>query len=158
IPVTMWFVLAWWLVLDGRTLSVALAGLATSAAILTRPNLAPLAGVLFLFAAREQPRVARAFAYALGALPGVLAVAAINNQLYGNAAMSGYGSLRELFDWSNVGPNLQRYPVWLVQLHTPAILLSLAAPFVAEREPDTRPSIVSPRVVAVWMIAYGVLL
>jgi len=158
VPVTMWFLLAWWLVLDGRTMSAALAGLATSAAILTRPNLAPLAGILWLFAARAQPRLARAAAYAFGTLPGVLAVAAINRHLYGNAAMSGYGSLRELFDWSNVGPNLQRYPVWLVQLHTPAILLSLAAPFVAAREPDAPPSIVRPRTVAVWMIVYGALL
>ena len=80
---------------------------------------------------RGRPRIVRGLLFVLGTVPGVLAVAAINRHLYGTASMSGYGSLGELFEWANVVPNLQRYPVWLVQLHTPAILIALAAPLVA---------------------------
>jgi hypothetical protein len=90
-----------------------------------------LAAVLFLVAMRSQPRIVRGLLFAIGTIPGVLAVAAINRHLYGTASMSGYGSLGDLFEWANVVPNLRRYPVWLVQLHTPAILIALAAPFVA---------------------------
>jgi hypothetical protein len=158
VPVTMWFLLAWWLLLEDRTAATAAAGLATSAAIMTRPNLAPLAGVLTLVAVRGRPRVARGALYVLGTLPGVLAIAAINRHLYGTASMSGYGSLRELFDPNNLVPNLQRYPVWLVQLHTPAILLSLAAPFVATREPDADQAVTNPRSTAAWMIVFGIAL
>ena len=158
VPVTMWFLVAWWLLLYDRGSAMAGAGLATTAAILTRPNLAPLAGVLCLVAVRRPPRATRGLLYVLGTLPGVLAVAAINRHLYGTAAMSGYGSLRELFDVSNVVPNLQRYPVWLVQLHTPAILLALAAPFVGRREPDATRAIDDPRGVAAWMIVFGIVL
>ena len=155
IPVTMWFLLAWWLLLKDRTAATAAAGLATAAAVMTRPNLAPLAGVLTLVAVRGQPRLTRGVLFVLGTLPGFLAIAAINRHLYGTAAMSGYGSLRELFDLNNLVPNLQRYPVWLVQLHTPAILLSLAAPFVGTREPDADRAIANPRSTAAWMIAFG---
>jgi hypothetical protein len=158
IPVTMWFLAAWWLLLLDRPAIAFAAGLAMSGAILTRPNLAPLAGVLFLVAMRSQPRIVRGLLFAIGTIPGVLAVAAINRYLYGTAASSGYGSLRELFEWANVVPNLQRYPVWLVQLHTPAILIALAAPFVARREPDAVRAIANPRLVALWMIVFGLVL
>lgn len=158
VPVTMWFLVAWWLLLKDRTWATAAAGLATTGAVLTRPNLTPLAGVLLLVALRGRPRVTRGVWFVLGTLPGVVAVAAINRHLYGTAAMSGYGSLSELFEWNNLVPNLQRYPVWLVQLHTPAILLALAAPFVGRREPDAERAIPDPRGVALWMIAFGVAL
>src|SRR5262245_21601174 len=158
IPVTMWFLVAWWLLLQDRPVMMLTAGLATSAAVLTRPNLVPLAAILGLVAMRRSPHVKRAALFALGTLPGVLAVAAINRHLYGTASMSGYGSLSILFDWANVEPNLHRYPVWLVQLHTPAILIALAAPFLSRREPDANRTIDDPRQVAAWMLAFGVAL
>ena len=158
VPVTMWLLVAWWLLLKDRTTATAAAGLATTAALLTRPNLAPLAGVMLLVALRGRPRAARGLWFLLGTLPGVVAIAAINRHLYGTAAMSGYGSLRELFEWNSLVPNLQRYPVWLVQLHTPAILLALIAPFLGRREPDAERAIPSPRGAALWMMAFGVVL
>ena len=158
IPVTMWFLVAWWLLLHDRPAIMLAAGLATSGAILTRPNLAPLAGVLLFVAMRGRPRIVRGLLFVLGTIPGVLAVAAINRYLYGTASMSGYGSLGELFEWANVVPNLQRYPVWLVQLHTPAILIALAAPFIGRREPDADRAIANPRLMALWMIVFGLVL
>jgi len=158
VPVTMWFMIAWWLLLYDGTLPTAGAGLATAAAILTRPNLVLLAPVLGLFALRGKQRVPRGLWFGLGVLPGIAAVAMIDRHMYGTASMSGYGSLSELFDWRNVVPNLQRYPVWLVQLQTPVILVALVAPFVSRREPDAERAIHDPRSVAVWMIAFGVVL
>jgi len=158
VPVTMWFVLAWWLILGESTGAAAAAGLATAAAILTRPNLAPLALVLLAVAARRQPRLHRAAAYALATLPGAVAVAAINRHLYGTVSMSGYGSLGDIYDWRNFVPNLQRYPLWLVQLHTPAILAALAMPFAARREPDATGAIGDTRRVAFWMMVFSIAL
>jgi hypothetical protein len=60
VPVTLWFLVAWWLLLHDRPAIAFAAGLATSGAILTRPNLAPLAGVLVFVAMRGRPRIVRA--------------------------------------------------------------------------------------------------
>ena len=114
------------------------AGLAASAAVLTRPNLAPLAGVIGLFLLGrpraengQSSRLAAAAMFTLGVLPGALLVAWIQQELYGSPLSSGYGSLALLFAWSHVVPNLQRFPVWLLATHTPVVCLALAAPFLA---------------------------
>lgn len=48
--------------------------------------------------------------------------------VYRSVLASGYGSPGSLFAGSNVWPNLQRYPAWLVSLHTPWVLAAFAAP------------------------------
>ncbi|RPJ74056.1 MAG: hypothetical protein EHM24_06800, partial [Acidobacteria bacterium] len=113
--------MAWWLAAivlaarPGPRRAVA-AGLAVSAAVLTRPNLAPLAGVIGLFLlARpraegpESSRVAGAVAFGLGVLPGAVLLAWIQYRLYGSPFSSGYGALDQLFAWSHVAPNLRRF-------------------------------------------------
>jgi hypothetical protein len=78
-------------------------------------------------------------AFALGVLPGVTLLAWIQRTLYGSPFSSGYGPLDQLFSWSHILPNLQRYPAWLVATHTPVVCLALAAPFVLlarARRPD----------------------
>ena len=134
--------MAWWLLATvlasrpGRIRALG-AGLAASAAILTRPNLAPLALVIAAFLAfrprdaRHAPRrIADAGLFLLGVLPGGVAVAVIQQWLYGSPLSSGYGSLGLLFSWSHLGPNLRRYPAWLITTHTPVVCLAVAAPFV----------------------------
>jgi Dolichyl-phosphate-mannose-protein mannosyltransferase len=133
---------AWWLAAvvlaagsgNGRLVS---AGLATSLAILTRPNLAPLAlGLLVFVAARPRSpgtitgSLGRSAAFIAGVLPGVAALLWIQSALYGSPFRSGYGSPEQLFSLAHVWPNLQRYPRWLLETHTPLLGLSLAAPFV----------------------------
>ena len=113
----------------------ALAGLAASAAILVRPNLVPFAAplLLFLLFRPERSWRVRAQAAAMFAgcvLPGVLAVAAIQNNFYGSPLSSGYGNLDRLFSTSNVAPNGVRYATWLSQTHTPAWVLAAAAPLL----------------------------
>jgi hypothetical protein len=112
-----------------------LAGLATSGAILMRPNLVPLGFVIGLFLLlrpeRSWPQRARsATVYALWSAPGCLAVAFIQQSFYGSPFASGYGSFEAIFAIEHVGPNLTRYAGWLWSTHTPAILLALLAPVV----------------------------
>src|SRR5205085_2421889 len=46
---------------------------------------------------------------------------------------SGYGTTDVLYSLSSVWPNLQRYPVWLAQSHSPLSLLFLAPLFFWRR-------------------------
>jgi hypothetical protein len=110
------------------------AGLGASLAIVTRPNLVPLAAVIGLFfvvqvvrAPGERRRWLCLVLFVAATIPGCVAVAAINQHLYGSALRSGYESLDALYAWSNSGPNLDRYPRWLMQTQTPFIGLAVAA-------------------------------
>jgi hypothetical protein len=110
-------------------------GVAAGLAILMRPNLAPLAvpiGVFLLLRPERswRQRFDAAVRFAAGAVPGCLAVAAIQTAFYGSPVASGYGSLALLFRAEHVGPNVERYFPWLWQTHTPALALALAAPFL----------------------------
>lgn len=128
-----------------------LAGLATAAAVTIRPNLVPLAAIVGLVAASHPGRTLRQRAAAIvtfgaAVLPGVLAVMAVQRAMYGSPLSSGYGDLSALFTTANILPNLQRYPRWLVAVHTPVILAALAAPFVVR--PEARSS-------AAWFLIFA---
>lgn len=105
------------------------AGLAVAVAVLTRPNLVPLAvaPALLLLANRSDPRSRlRAMAvFGAGVLPGVVTVATLNSYWYGSPARSGYGSIDSLYAWSHFWPNAARYPDWLLETQTPIVLLAL---------------------------------
>ena len=110
-------------------------GLAASAAIVTRPNLAPLGfaiGLFLLFRPEREwrARVRAALVYAAAAAPGCLAVAVIQLMFFGSPLSSGYGALDDLFAWSHVVPNAGRYFSWSWQTHTPAIALVVLAPLL----------------------------
>jgi|CXWL01.1.fsa_nt_gi hypothetical protein len=126
------------LVLSASPRSALLAGLATSLAILVRPNLLPL-GVALGLAVLLRPRLPgrdrlrAATTYALGSAPGCLAVALIQQYFYGSPLSSGYGSAEGLFALDHVGPNMQRYLTWFWETETPLCLLALAAPVVCRR-------------------------
>jgi hypothetical protein len=111
------------------------AGLAAAAAIVTRPNLVPMALPFVLFlACTKAPtvltRLVRVIVFGIGTLPGVLTIAYLNAHWYGSPLQSGYGSLHELYGFNNLVPNLQRYPFWLIETQTPFVLLGLLAPIV----------------------------
>ena len=118
-----------------RPRHVALAGLATSGAILVRPNLVPLGfviGLYLLFRPERtwRQRIRAAATYAASSLPGCLAVAAVQQALYGSPLSSGYGSLDALFAVEHIAPNLRLYLWWLWDTHTFAIVLAAAAPLL----------------------------
>jgi Oligosaccharyl transferase STT3 subunit len=119
------------------------AGLLTGIALTVRPNLAPLAAVTAFIAAfapsdrRRTERLVSLAAFAAAAVPGVAVVMAIQNAIYGSPLRSGYGDLSALFSLSNILPNLQRYPQWVVETHTPVAAAALLAPLVFS-SPDAR--------------------
>jgi hypothetical protein len=72
----------------------------------------------------------------------------MQNGMYGSPFTSGYGSLDLLFTRDHIGPNLARYPAWLVTTHTPFVALAFVAPFVlADRPARSR---------AWWLLAFVV--
>ena len=143
VPAAAFWALAIYFTLGTSTRSSLIAGLAASAAILIRPNLAPLAAILAIwklwaglkastttvpqFVVPTFRSAAGAMALIAGTIPGCLFVAWINNALYGSPLASGYGSLSALFSLSYVPTNIERYGVWLVQSQTPLAVAGVAA-------------------------------
>src|SRR5262249_7304436 len=104
VPVTTWWLAALLFLLLETDAAALHAGLAASAAVLTRPNLVPLAVVCTVFAAcpGERPapaaaRLRRGLLFAMGALPGPLLIAWFQKALYGSPLVSGYGRLSDLY-------------------------------------------------------------
>ena len=113
----------------------ALGGLAAAAAILIRPNLAPLAAPLTLFLVlrperRWRDRLESAAIFAACVVAVCIAVAAIQRTYYGSALNSGYGTLAAIYSLDRVAPNTERYLSWMSDVHTPVWLLAAAAPFL----------------------------
>jgi hypothetical protein len=134
VPVT-----AWWastlalLLVDGGGAACA-AGLTGGLAVLTRPNLAPLATIPFAWLCARavqdggQRAIRRPLLFVAGLLPGCVAVAVINTHLYGSPLSSGYGPLSALYSWGNFTPNVIHYTRWMLATQTPMIVLGFIAP------------------------------
>lgn len=147
LPVAFWWTLALVSAAGPGPWRSAVAGLATSLAVLTRPNLLPLALVVAVplvvdGLARSRDRVARLRlgVYGITAVIGPLVVGALNDYLYGAPLRSGYGALADLYALDHVATNLQRYPAWFRETQTSLPLLALAAPLVLRwraREAET---------------------
>jgi hypothetical protein len=145
LPAAAWWTLALALLFVERAWSPPLAALAAGMAILTRPNLVPVAAVpllLLLWRAVEEqrragerdarPRRRELIVVAAGIAAACAAVAAIHQRLYGSPLASGY-DLRGLFGLEHLGPNLVRYPALLTAMHTPVVWLAAAAPWLLRR-------------------------
>ena len=135
VPATAWWLLAWLLALSRGGGAVFASGLCVSGAVLTRPNLVPLALVLAVVTAATAPRWRRLALFAAGVIPGCLTVAALNAFWYGGPLSSGYGTLEHLYAWSRALPNLRHYWSWMMELESAVVLLAVAAPFVARAKP-----------------------
>lgn len=127
--------LAWRAVERPGWLGAALSGAMAGAAVLVRPNLVPLAGIVALWIAAGRPGTLRERAlslatFAAAVLPFALMVMALQNAMYGGPLTSGYGDLGALFTIDHILPNLRRYPRWLLETQTPFVVLALAAPWV----------------------------
>lgn len=140
-------------------------GVAAAAAIVTRPNLVPLAAVigasylssaLRASAGTRHEAVVRVVVFSCAIVPAALVIAAMNTYLYGGPLRSGYTApLSELYQWQHVMPNLQRYPRWLLETHTPLIFLGFAAPFVFGRNAPVRLLFVFVAVVFASYFVFG---
>lgn len=115
----------------------AASGIAAGIAIAIRPNLVPLAlgplAIALWRSAPAEPRAARnrvrqLLAFSAGCVPFVLFIGWLFNDLYGSPLRSGYGDSGSFFAWSNLKPNLLRYPAWLWDTQGPLAFLFLLAP------------------------------
>ena len=129
VPVTAWWLLAILLASTTTPALIVSGGLAASAAILTRPNLVPLAAVLGMFvllysAEGWRRRLVNACLFSAAIIPGCVAVAFVNARLYGSPLLSGYGDTSGLFNVDYFWTNLSRYSRWLLEIETPFVLLA----------------------------------
>ena len=140
IAATACWTLALLLVPRASRTSALIAGFATGLAILTRPNLVPLAIVpggllLWTVMGHRQTRalaMSRLGLFAIGPVLSALTVAYLNDYWYGSPTSSGYGALAgELFRWSFFWPNLTSYSRSLLQTQSVALVLAAAGPFIA---------------------------
>ena len=131
VPVTACWAMALVFALSAGSRGAVLSGIATAAAILVRPNMAPLAAMLMLLLAMTgHARIRRLLVFGVAAAPGALVIAALNWYWYGSPLTSGYGGLDDLYSATFIWPNLQHYWEWSIDSHTPLILLAFASPFV----------------------------
>ncbi|HEV3057665.1 MAG TPA: glycosyltransferase family 39 protein [Vicinamibacterales bacterium] len=124
VPVTAAWALAVLLVVDGWTLA---AGFAAGAAVLIRPNLAPIAIAPLVWLVMTRGRALRFLA---GLALAATAVAAINAALYGSPWVSGYGTAGDLYALRYLATNLRQFSAWTVETSTPVVALA-AVFFVA---------------------------
>lgn len=110
--------LALWAVTCERRRAVALASVIAGAAILVRPNLVPLAGVITLAAAvRLRPLridAVRVLLSLAGTVPAAVVVGLVNNHLYGSPFLSGYGPTARLYSLDHLATNVRQYSVWFL--------------------------------------------
>lgn len=137
VPAMTWWLGALVLAVRGTTASLALAGAAAAIATLTRPNLVVLVLPLLVFAVARpgtsRERIGRGAAFTLAAAAGPIAIAAINQHLYGSPFASGYGTFSTIYALRYLPANLANYTAWLLQTQTPFVALALAAPWLLPR-------------------------
>jgi len=128
VPVTAAWTLALVLSLSRRPLA---AGLAMSAAIAIRPNLAPLSGVLIAWivlseALRRGARgaVVPGLRFAAGVAVSVIGIAVFNAQVYESALTSGYGSTTDLYALRSFPTNVRQFATWIADVETPIVALA----------------------------------
>jgi asparagine N-glycosylation enzyme membrane subunit Stt3 len=148
VPAMAWWLAAMVLTITGTPALLAAGGLAAAMATLTRPNLVVLVIPMLAFVASRPgtagDRIRRALLFALAAAPGPIAVATINQHLYGSTLASGYGTFATIYAGRHLLPNLVNYTTWLLQTQTPFIALAAAAPWLLGRRGDrsARPIVV----------------
>ena len=111
-----------------------ISGALIGAAILVRPNLAPLAIVLaaipFMQHDTREQQLRGLAAMIAGSLPGVLILLWLNQALYGSVIASGYGDASRLFAAGNINANATNFSRALFQTQNIVPLIGLLAPLV----------------------------
>lgn len=121
-----------WLALGTQRRDVAAAGILAAFGLLIRPNLLPAALVLalpLLLDDSRRERLIRVAVFGAPLVPVIVFAGWLNALWFGSPLNSGYGAAGELYQWSNVVPNLKLYGGWLWRAQTPWMLLALV-PFV----------------------------
>ena len=165
IPTMAWWTLAFVFVPRSSRISALVAGCAVGVAILTRPNLAPLAlvpaGLLaWNVAAARAPRpiaIERLVLFALAPAAACLAIGSLNNHWYGSPLASGYGPLAgALYRWDYLWPNITQYAQRMVTSQSPVVLLAVIGPVVMWRDRTDVEGPVDRRSLLVACISFAV--
>jgi hypothetical protein len=136
VPVTAAWAVVFWCLLGATSASALFAGLAAAVAIVIRPNLVPIAGVIGIWliarAAAERrgdwrQHAVRAALFAAGAAPGVIAIAALNWYWYASPLNSGYEPFDVLFRTEHFSGNVQRYFRWFIETQSPVAVFAFVA-------------------------------
>ena len=129
VPVTAAWTLALVLTVSRRPL---LAGLAMSAAIAIRPNLAPLAGSLLAWIAASEARrggwreaLTASATFVAGVALSIAGIAVFNASVYESAWTSGYGATSDLYAMAFLPVNVRQFAAWMVDVETPAVAFAL---------------------------------
>jgi len=158
VAVTAWWTLALLFAVSPLPNGPLAAGATAGLAVLTRPNLLPLAAVVAL-AVMNLPRGHherrlrhdRLIGFAAGIIPAVGAQFLMQWRLYGSPLRSGYGAAGELYTLSNIAPNAAGYAQRMLHGETAALMLGVAAlvMLVATRSrPSDAPPLKRPLVLA----------
>ena len=133
VPAAAFWALATWKALDASRWSSVVSGVAAAIAILIRPNLVPIAAVLgawMVWPRAEDSARIRLRSFVVFSVPVVLAcvaIAWINQALFGSPLASGYGAPEQLFSAANVMTNIRRYGAWLAETQTPLAFAGIIA-------------------------------
>src|SRR5687768_3190124 len=134
IPAAAFWGLAAYGCLAGSRTGAVLGGTAAAMAVLIRPNLAHVGFVMALWMAARDIRglkrytaLARPIGFLAPVIVASIAVAWLNDNLYGAATNSGYGSLASIFRAGFVAGNLISYASWMAESQTPLALIGLVA-------------------------------
>jgi hypothetical protein len=136
IPAMAWWTVALVLLPRSSRISALLMGAAVGVAILTRPNLAPLALILGAFlawdiaanrVARSVP-VQRVVFFGVGSVSACLTIAYLNNYWYGSPLTSGYQPLADLYGPEYFWPNITDYTRRLLDSQGPLVFVAAAGP------------------------------
>ena len=140
VPVTAAWLLTLFLAHRATLSTATLSGVVAGVAIAIRPNLLPLAGLSWIACAMPDSggRWRRVSAAVAATLPALAVLGAIQSVRHGSPFASGYGALHSLFAFENIGPNLERYPRWMFETHTPLIALFVIAPLWLARRREYR--------------------
>jgi hypothetical protein len=137
VPVAAFWALATFACLIDTPKGDALAGVAASAAILIRPNLAHLGMLMAMWLVFREARrrgmpsmLRRPALFSIPVAAAAAGVALLYQHLYGSPTTSGYGSLETIYSISAAPLNVVRYGRWLIQSQTPLALLGLLGVFV----------------------------
>ena len=131
VPAAAFWIGALAVAVGGSAPRALMAGLLAAIAILIRPNLVPLAVFPWLMVMVRTPRwrdrAIRTMLFAIASLPGAMAVAWVNNTLYGSPLMSGYGELGPGFRVEYAAVNFRNYSAWWLESQGPFAFVFLAA-------------------------------
>ena len=128
VPAGAFWTAGLWFALGTRWRDTAAAALCTAVGLLIRPNLLVLCAVPLLqvvLTNRDGRWGLRAAAFCIPLAPVALGIAALNTYYFGAPSNSGYGAASELYNWSNVWPNVKLYGSWLWASESPGVLIAL---------------------------------